>query len=96
MEHRKPYITNFESVAEHTTCLNSEGFNVTEGICGMPTAMGGRRGGPTIAILGEFDALPGLSQEPGNSTHTPEVPGGNGHGCGHNFLGAAALLQPRL
>jgi len=84
----------FESVAEHTTCLNSEGFNVTEGICGMPTAVMGEagEGGPTIAILGEFDALPGLSQEPGNSTHTPEVPGGNGHGCGHNLLGAAALL----
>jgi aminobenzoyl-glutamate utilization protein B len=45
-----------------------------------------------IAILGEFDALPGLSQAPGVAEHRPLEEGGNGHGCGHNLLGAAALL----
>ena len=45
-----------------------------------------------IAILGEFDALPGLSQEAGNAAHTPVEAGGNGHGCGHNLLGAGSLL----
>ena len=48
--------------------------------------------GPVIAILGEFDALPYLSQTPGIAEHLPLEEGGNGHGCGHNLLGAAALL----
>lgn len=45
-----------------------------------------------IAILGEYDALPGLSQEAGIAEPRPAEPGGNGHGCGHNLLGAASLL----
>ena len=84
----------YASVAEHVAALNAEGFTVTEGICGMPTAVMGEAGteGPVIAILGEFDALPGLSQQPGVAEHSPLEAGGNGHGCGHNLLGAAALL----
>ena len=84
----------YASVAEHVAALNAEGFTVTEGICGMPTAVMGEAGteGPVIAILGEFDALPGLSQRPGVAEHSPAEAGGNGHGCGHNLLGAAALL----
>jgi aminobenzoyl-glutamate utilization protein B len=49
-------------------------------------------GGPLVAILGEFDALPGLSQEAGVAEPRPVEAGGNGHGCGHNLLGAGALL----
>jgi aminobenzoyl-glutamate utilization protein B len=49
-------------------------------------------GGPVIAILGEFDALPGLSQEAGVAEPRPIEPDGNGHGCGHNLLGAGSLL----
>ncbi len=82
------------SAAEHTAYLNAEGFRVTENLAGIPTAMMGEAGedGPVIAILGEFDALPGLSNESGVAKHTP-VPGdGNGHACGHNLLGAASLL----
>lgn len=82
------------SAAEHTAYLNAEGFRVTEGLAGIPTAMMGEAGedGPVIAILGEFDALPGLSNEAGIAEHKP-VPGdGNGHACGHNLLGAASLL----
>jgi len=47
-------------------------------------------GKPIIGILGEFDALPGLSQK---VTPTKEVlnPGAAGHGCGHNMFGAASL-----
>ena len=84
----------YASVAEHVSALHAEGFRVTEGICGMPTAVMGEAGteGPVIAILGEFDALPGLSQQPGVAEHSPVQAGGNGHGCGHNLLGAAALL----
>ena len=84
----------FQSVYEHTQMLKKEGFNVTEGICNMPTAVLGEYGesGPIIAILGEFDALPGLSQEAGIAEHKPIENAGNGHGCGHNLLGAASLL----
>src|SRR3569623_2740420 len=49
-------------------------------------------GGPVIAFMGEDDALPGLSQEAGGAEHRPIESGGHGHGCGHNLLGAAALL----
>ena len=49
-------------------------------------------GGPVIAILGEYDALPGLSQEAGVAEPRPVEPDGHGHGCGHNLLGSAALL----
>ena len=84
----------FSSVSEHIATLEKEGFTITKNVCGMPTAVIGEAGneGPVIAILGEFDALPGLSQEPGVATHSPVIEGGNGHGCGHNLLGSAALL----
>ena len=47
-------------------------------------------GHPVIAILGEYDALPGLSQKRDKVEKDPVVPGGPGHGCGHNLLGAAS------
>jgi aminobenzoyl-glutamate utilization protein B len=50
-------------------------------------------GGPVIAFLGEYDALPGLSQEAGVAEPRPVETGGHGHGCGHNLLGSAALLS---
>jgi len=82
------------SCAEHTATLRAKGFRVTENLAGIPTAVMGEagQGGPIIAILGEYDALPGLSQEAGIDEPRPLVQGGNGHGCGHNLLGAAALL----
>jgi metal-dependent amidase/aminoacylase/carboxypeptidase family protein len=62
------------SAAEHTAQLQAEGFRVRTGeSAGMPTAMMGEagEGGPVIAILGEYDALPGLSQEAGVAEHRP-------------------------
>ncbi|MBV8769701.1 MAG: amidohydrolase, partial [Hyphomicrobiales bacterium] len=55
------------SAASHVARLEQEGFKVRTGIAGLPTAMVGEagKGGPVIAILGEYDALPGLSQEAG-------------------------------
>lgn len=50
------------------------------------------RGGPVIAVLGEYDALPALGQEDGVAEDRPVVRGGSGHGCGDNMLGSAALL----
>jgi len=82
------------SVAEHTAMLEAEGFRVTTGIAGLPTAVMGEagEGGPVIAILGEYDALPGLSQEAGVAEQRPMTEGGHGHGCGHNLLGAGSML----
>ena len=86
--------TEHKSVAEHKRMLEAQGFRITENAAGIPTAVIGEAGddGPVIAILGEFDALPYLSQEPGIAEYRPLEEGGNGHGCGHNLLGAAALL----
>ena len=86
--------TEFKSVAEHTAMLKAQGFKMTEDYCGIPTAVMGEagEGGPVIAILGEYDALPGLSQEAGIAEHRPLPGTGHGHGCGHNMLGSAALL----
>jgi aminobenzoyl-glutamate utilization protein B len=84
----------YRSVAEHRSMLDAEGFRIEEGLAGIPTAVMGEAGdgGPVIAILGEYDALPGLSQVAGIAEQREVTAGGNGHGCGHNMLGGAALL----
>ncbi|WP_372618271.1 M20 family metallopeptidase [Falsiroseomonas sp.] len=82
------------SVEQHREMLEREGFRVTTDLADIPTAVMGEagEGGPVIAILGEYDALPGLSQEAGIAEPKP-VPGEtSGHGCGHNLLGAGAML----
>jgi aminobenzoyl-glutamate utilization protein B len=86
--------TEYRSVAEHLATLKTEGFGITQGLAGIPTAVMGEAGesGPVIAILGEYDALPGLSQVAGITEPKPLEAGGHGHGCGHNLLGSAALL----
>ena len=73
--------------------LRTAGFQVAEGQAGMPTAFTGTwgKGKPVIAILGEYDALPGLSQDT-SPDRKPVVDGAPGHGCGHNLLGSAALF----
>lgn len=84
----------FSAVAEHSAMLEAQGFRITKDIAGIPTAVIGEFGeeGPVIAILGEYDALPGLSQEADVSHPSPLAGPGTGHGCGHNLLGASALL----
>ena len=68
------------------------GFKIDKGLAGMPTAFTATygEGSPVIGIIGEFDALPGLSQ-----TTVPYknelLEGGAGHGCGHNLFGTASL-----
>lgn len=86
--------TEVRSAAEHKAELLHQGFRVTEGIAGIPTSVIGEAGesGPVIAFLGEYDALPGLSQEAGLAEHKPVEAGGHGHGCGHNLLGSGAML----
>lgn len=86
-------LKEFESAKLYCDTLRKYGFEVTEGLAGVATAFCGRYGSgrPVIGILGEFDALSGLSQAAGCSEHKPLVEGAPGHGCGHNMLGAGAL-----
>jgi aminobenzoyl-glutamate utilization protein B len=69
-----------------------QGFQVERGLAGMPTAFVASygEGRPVIGILGEYDALPGLSQKAQSSKEVLEA-GAPGQGCGHNLLGTAAL-----
>ena len=72
--------------------LREEGFAVEIGAGGVPTAIKAvwGSGSPVCGVLGELDALPGLSQK--LVTHKEAaVPGGHGQGCGHNLLGVGAL-----
>ncbi|HET9583466.1 MAG TPA: M20 family metallopeptidase [Bradyrhizobium sp.] len=86
--------TEARSAAEHLAELRHQGFRITENVADIPTALMGEwgEGGPVIAFLGEYDALPGLSQEAGVAEPRPLEAGGHGHGCGHNLPGSAALL----
>lgn len=72
--------------------LEEAGFKIEWGAGGMPTAFVASwgEGGPVIGILGEYDALPGLSQQL-TAEKLPVAPGGAGHGCGHNLFGAASM-----
>jgi aminobenzoyl-glutamate utilization protein B len=69
-----------------------QGFEVKRGVAGLPTAFVASygQGRPIIGILGEFDALPGISQK-AQPVKEPLEAGAAGHGCGHNLFGAASL-----
>lgn len=72
--------------------LERAGFTVRRGVGQMPTAFVASwgTGSPILGILGEYDALPGLSQAL-SPTKEPVEEGGPGHGCGHNLLGVASI-----
>ncbi len=72
--------------------LRDAGFSVKGGVADIPTAFVATYGSgkPVIAIIGEYDALPGLSQEPA-PRRSPAIQDAAGHGCGHNLLGTGAL-----
>jgi aminobenzoyl-glutamate utilization protein B len=73
--------------------LRANGFVVQAGVARMPTAFVASWGSgkPVIALMGEFDALPGLSQKE-VAVPSPVELGGAGHACGHNLLGAGSAL----
>jgi aminobenzoyl-glutamate utilization protein B len=73
--------------------LKAAGFEVASRLADTPTAFVATWGSgkPIIGIVGEFDALPGLSQEAQTGARKPLVENGAGHGCGHNLLGTGAL-----
>ena len=72
--------------------LKEEGFETEVGAYGMPTAIRAvwGKGHPVIGFCAEYDCLPGLSQKV-STCQDPVVPGGIGHGCGHNLLGVGCL-----
>lgn len=72
--------------------LAEAGFTVQKGVADIPTAFVANYGSgkPVIAFIGEYDALPGLSQE-AVPEKKPVLAGAPGHGCGHNLLGTAAM-----
>ena len=76
-------------LADHA---EQHGFKVERGVAGMPTAFVATfgEGRPVIGIMGEYDALPGLSQkvQPSREALVADAPG---HGCGHNLFGSASL-----
>ena len=86
-------LKEFRAAELYCGKLRELGFTVTENLCNIPTAFCGSFGSgrPVIGILGEFDALSGLSQKAGAAEPAPVTPGGNGHGCGHNLLGVGSL-----
>lgn len=86
-------MQEYQSTAAYVALLKEQGFHVEENLCGIPTAFSGSFGSgkPVIGILGEYDALSGLSQESGATVPKPLSDGGCGQGCGHNLLGAASL-----
>ena len=70
--------------------LQAAGFDVESGVAGMPTAFiaSWGEGTPVIAILAEYDALPGLSQLV--ATERKDAGGPAGHACGHHLFGTAS------
>jgi aminobenzoyl-glutamate utilization protein B len=73
--------------------LEDAGFTVERDVAGMPTAFVATygSGSPVIGILAEYDALPGVGNEPvpGRKSRADGVT--SGHGCGHNLFGAASV-----
>lgn len=81
-----------KSAAALIAFAEANGFKVNKGVAEIPTAFVAEygSGSPVIAIMGEFDALPGLSQNK-VPEKSPLNAGGAGHGCGHNMFGVASL-----
>ena len=73
--------------------LEKAGFTVERGVAGLPTAFVATygKGEPIIGFLGEYDALPGLSQKAGMPSKEAIISENPGHGCGHNLLGVGSI-----
>lgn len=86
-------LQEFQSCALYCEVLRQEGFEVESPVAGIETAFAASYGSgrPVIGILGEYDALSGLSQQGGATVREEVTSGGSGHGCGHNMLGAGAM-----
>jgi len=85
-------LMEFKSSKLLADVLEEHGFEVKRGVAGMPTAFiaSWGKGKPVIGIMGEYDALPGLSQKK-VPWKEPLIPGAPGHGCGHNIHGTSGM-----
>jgi aminobenzoyl-glutamate utilization protein B len=85
-------LREHKSAAALADFAERQGFRVQRGVAGMPTAFVATygQGRPVIGVLGEYDALPGLSQQ-ALAEKKPLADGAGGHGCGHNLFGAGSL-----
>ncbi|MBI4874219.1 MAG: amidohydrolase [Acidobacteria bacterium] len=92
----------FESSAYLCALLEKEGFQVTRGVAGLPTAFVASWGSgkPVIGLMTDIDGLPSTSQKPGVPRQEPLIADGPGHGEGHNTgMGAnvvAAIVVKEL
>lgn len=86
-------MQEFKSAELLAKTLEDEGFTIERGAAGMPTCFVASYGSgkPVIGILGEFDALPMISQTGRDPKRNPVVEGAPGHGCGHNTMGTAGI-----
>ena len=91
-EYAETALRETRSAAALADFAEARGMSVVRGVAEMPTAFVASygTGRPIVAILGEYDALPGISQKAQPSLE-PLTPGAAGHGCGHNLFGAASL-----
>ncbi len=87
-------LEEYKALEKLTSVLKKHGFDVVTDLAGMPTAFTATYGnsGPVLGMNVEYDSLPGLSQNEGCCSKDPEVEGAPGQGCGHNLLGAAAVM----
>ncbi len=85
-------LKEHQSAAALADYAERQGFEVRRGVAGMPTAFIATFGSgrPVIGVMGEYDALPGISQQ-ASPVKEPLQAGAAGHGCGHNLFGAASL-----
>ncbi|HQQ95619.1 MAG TPA: amidohydrolase [Cyclobacteriaceae bacterium] len=85
-------LKEFKSSKELADYAEAQGFRVKRGVSGMPTAFTAEYGSgkPVIGIMGEYDALPGISQK-ASPVREALVEGAAGQGCGHNLFGAGSL-----
>ncbi len=85
-------LREYESAKVLADYAEAQGFRVERGVAEMPTAFIAIYGSgkPIIGIMGEYDALPGISQK-ASPVKEPLKAGTAGHGCGHNMFGAASL-----
>src|SRR5688572_19157122 len=87
-------LAETKASAPQADFMENEGFTITRNVGDLPTAFSAEwgSGSPVIGFLGEYDALPNLSQKK-QAKQEQAITGEAGHGCGHNLLGTAALAS---
>jgi aminobenzoyl-glutamate utilization protein B len=86
-------MVEHKSAQIHVDTLRKHGFKVEHGVAGMPSAFVATwgEGKPVIGFMGEYDALPGISNKPVPHKEW-EIVDGPGHGCGHNVHGTSGFM----